>query len=148
MTTDLTSAVARDIEHDCARLVLRFAEIVDSGRHEELAEVFAPDGVFCRPAEPDKPMTVDALIDSYRRLLGPNVCTHLVTNVLITAQSSSMASGSARILFFGASKDAVSEVGKGRKAALQLVGSFSDRFIRTAQGWRFAERRGEMHFNI
>lgn len=148
MTTDLTSAVAREIEHDCARLALRFAELVDFGRYEELAEVFAPDGVFYRPAEPNKPMTVDALIDSYRQRLGPNASMHLVTNVLVTAESVSTASGSARILFFGAPRDAVSELGKGHKATMQLVGRFSDRFVRTARGWRFAERRGEMLFNI
>lgn len=148
MAKSLTPAAAREIEHDCTRLVLRFAELVDSGRYEELSEVFAPDGVFCRPAEPDKPMTVDALIGSYRQRLGPNASMHLVTNVLITAESLSTASGSARILFFAAPRDAVSEVGQGRKATLQLVGRFSDRFVRTAQGWRFAERRGEMLFNV
>lgn len=148
MTTILTDAVTREIEHDCARLALRFAELVDSARYTELSELFASNGVFYRPAEPNKPMTVAALVDSYRLRLGPHVSMHLVTNVVITAESAVAASGSARILFFAAPRDAVSEVGRGREATMQLVGRFSDRFVRTAQGWRFAERRGEMLFNV
>lgn len=149
MTTELTAALARDIEIDCTRLVLRFTDIVDAGRYEELAELFAPDGVFYRPAEPDKPITgVDAIIDSYRKRQSPNVSAHLLTNVLITAESVSTASGSTRILFFAAPRDAASEPGKGRKATVQLVGRYTDRFVRTAEGWRFAERRGEMLFNV
>ena len=148
MTADLAAAVARDIEHECARLVLRFADIVDNGRFAELAEVFAPEGLFYRPAEPDTPLTVAALIDSYQQRLGSNASMHLVTNILITAESDHTASGSARILFFCAPKDANSETGKGRKATLHLVGGFSDRFVRKPQGWRFAQRRGEILFHV
>jgi hypothetical protein len=146
MTTDLTPALAREIEIDCTRLVLRFTEIVDAGRFDELADVFAPDGVFYRPADPNTPISgAQTIIESYQKRQGPNVSVHLITNVLITAESFSTASGSTRILFFAAPRDAASEPGKGRKATLHLVG---DRFVRTAEGWRFAERRGEMLFNV
>lgn len=149
MTATLTSAAAAaEIERECTRLVLLFTDFVDTGRYEQLRDVFAPNGVFYRPAEPDRPMNVDALIDSYRLRLGTNASMHLVTNVLIRPESDSQASGSARILFYLAPTDAVAEVGKGRKATMQLVGRFSDRFVRTTQGWRFAERRGEMLFNV
>jgi hypothetical protein len=145
---DLTSTAAAEIERECSRLVLLFTELVDSGRYEQLREVFAPDGVFYRPAEPDRAFTVDEVIASYRQRLSPHVAMHLVTNVLITAESESSASGSARILFFAAPTEAANEPGRGRKATMQLVGRFSDRFVRTAQGWRFAQRRGEMLFNV
>lgn len=148
MTTAPTATVAAEIERECTRLVLLFTEFVDSGRYQQLRELFAPDGSFYRPAEPDRPMTVDDVIDSYRLRLGTNASMHLVTNVLITPESDSTASGSARILFYAAPTDAPSELGKGRRATMQLVGRFADRFVRTAQGWRFAERRGEMLFNV
>ena len=147
MTADVTSAVAREIEHDCARLVLRFAELVDSGRYEQLSQLFAANGAFYH----QRTRTTDDGGCSHRLIppaFGTECVMHVATNVLITAESRSTASGSARILFFGALRDAVSEVGKGRKATMQLVGRFSDRFVRTAQGWRFAERRGEMLFNV
>lgn len=148
MNAEPASDSSREIERDCTRLVLRFARAVDSGHYEELAELFAPDGVFYRPAEPDRPMSVEAVIDSYRRRLASIISTHLVTNVLINVESGTTALGSTRILFFGAPREAESEVGKGRRATLQLVGGFQDRFARTTQGWRFAERRGEMLFNV
>jgi len=148
MTSNLSSTVAAEIERECSRLVLLFTELVDSGRYEQLKDVFAPDGLFYRPAEPERAMTVDDVIASYRMRLTPHVAMHMVTNVFITPESDSTASGSARILFFAAPTEAANEVGRGRKATMQLVGRFSDRFVRTPQGWRFAERRGEMLFNV
>ena len=148
MTAALSPTAAAEIERECARLVLLFTEFVDSGRYEQLRDVFAPDGVFYRPAEPDRPMTVDDVIASYNLRLGTNASMHLVTNVLITPESDTRASGSARILFYLAPTDSPSEPGRGRKATMQLVGRFCDRFVRTPQGWRFAERRGEMLFNV
>lgn len=148
MNEEPAAESSQQIERDCTRLVLRFAQAVDGGHYDELAELFAPEGVFYRPAEPDCPMRVDALIDSYRRRLASIASTHLVTNVLISVKSATTALGSTRILFFGAPREAEIEVGKGRRATLQLVGGFHDRFVRTTHGWRFAERRGEMSFNV
>jgi hypothetical protein len=148
MKEEASADLSEEIERDCTRLVLRFAQAVDSARYEELAELFVPEGVFYRPAEPERPMSVEALIDSYRQRLASITSAHLVTNVLISVKSATKAFGSTRILFFGAPREAESEVGKGRKATLQLVGGFHDRFVRTTQGWRIAERRGEMLFNF
>ncbi len=148
MKEEPTADLSQEIERDCTRLVLRFAQAVDSAHYEELAELFAPEGVFYRPAEPECPMGVEAVIDSYRQRLASITCAHLVTNVLIGVKSATKAFGSTRILFFGAPRAAESEVGKGRKATFQLVGGFQDRFVRTSRGWRFAERRGEMLFNV
>ncbi|HEX7116702.1 MAG TPA: nuclear transport factor 2 family protein [Steroidobacter sp.] len=148
MATAPTSTTAAEIERECTRLVLLFTEFVDSGRYERLRELFAPDGLFYRPGEPDRAMRVDEVIDSYRMRLGTNASMHLVTNILITPESDTTASGSVRILFYAAPTDTPSESGKGRKATMQFVGRFDDRFVRTAQGWRFAERRGEILFNV
>ena len=58
---------------------------------------------------------------------------HVCSNVVITLESADTARGvSAMLLFTG--------------AAAPLVGSFHDRFVRTAEGWRFAERRGSLTF--
>jgi hypothetical protein len=148
MKAEPTADLLRQIERDCTRLILRFAQAVDSAHYEELAELFVPEGVFYRPAEPERPMSVEAVIDSYRQRLASITCAHLVTNVLISVKSATKAFGSTRILFFGAPREAESEAGKGQKATLQLVGGFQDRFVHTTQGWRFAERRGEMLFNF
>lgn len=148
MTTALTTAAAAEIERECTRLVLLFTEYVDSGHYEALKELFAPDGVFYRPAEPDRAMTAQDVVESYRLRLCTNASMHLVTNILITPESDTAASGSARILFYAAPTDSINTIGMGRKATMQFVGRFSDRFVRTPQGWRFAQRRGEILFNV
>jgi hypothetical protein len=148
MSEEPAADSSQEIERDCTRLVLRFAQAVDSAHYDELAELFVPDGVFYRPAEPERPMSVQAVIESYRQRLASITSTHLATNVLISVRSATNAFGTSRILFFGAPREAESEAGKGRKATLQLVGGFHDCFVRTTQGWRFAERRGEMLFNV
>lgn len=137
-----------DIQRACESLVLRFAQIVDSGRFDELAQVFAADALFYRPAEPDRALSVQAVIESYRRLLSPNVSAHLVTNVIVTPESHCSATGSSMVCFFGASRDAPNETGRGRKTLMQGIGRFSDRFALTSEGWRFTERRGEGLFNF
>ena len=36
------------------------------------------------------------------------------------------------------------EPGKGRQATGPLLGTWSDTFVRTPQGWRFKDRRGRV----
>lgn len=147
MSAVIDAASAAQIERDCTRLVLLFAEYVDSGNYEGLRELFAADGAFYRPAEPERAFSVAEVIDSYRQRLTPLSAMHLVTNILITPQSATEATGSARILFYAAPIDAPQEVASGRQATMQLVGRFTDRFVLTGQGWRFAQRRGGMLFH-
>ena len=40
--------------------------------------------------------------------------------------------------------DVPQEPGKGRKATGPLLGLYRDRYLRTADGWRIADRRGRV----
>ena len=63
----------------------------------------------------------------------PRVTRQVGSNVVIDVESADEARGeSAMLLFTG--------------AAEPLVGSFHDKFVRTVDGWRFAERRGSLLF--
>lgn len=123
----------RAIEHDCARLIALYANLNDEARWDEAAALYAEDGVMVRPTAPDKPTQGREAILAAFKARPPRVTRHVCSNVVIDVESEDTASGvSAMLLFTG--------------AAEPLVGSFHDTFVRTADGWRFAERRGSLLF--
>ena len=123
----------RAIEHDCARLIALYANLNDEARWDEAAALYAEDGVMVRPTAPDKPTQGREAILAAFKARPPRVTRHVCSNVVIDVESEDTASGvSAMLLFTG--------------AAEPLVGLFHDRFVRTPDGWRVAERRGSLLF--
>ncbi len=133
----MSGAVSEDerraIEADCARLIALYANLNDEARWEEAAALYAPDGLMTRPTAPDAPIVgQDAILAAFRAR-PPRTTRHVCSNVVIDVESADSARGtSAMLLFTG--------------GPAPLVGSFHDRFVRTPQGWRFAERRGTLLF--
>lgn len=134
----------RAIEWECHRLINLYAELNDEGRWEELASLYVPDGVMARPSAPDAPIGGrEAILSSF--LARPARYTrHICANILVDVESSHFARGRSRILLF------TGEAGPGEKLPRQsgtpLVGQYRDRFVRTADGWRFSERLGSLSF--
>ena len=129
----MTADERRAIEQDCARLIALYANLNDEARWDEVAALYADDGVMVRPTAPDAPTQGRAAILAAFKARPARVTRHVCSNVVIDVDSETTARGvSAMLLFTG--------------AAAPLVGSFHDRFVRTADGWRFAERRGSLLF--
>lgn len=129
----MTEDGRRAAEADCARLIALYANLNDEARWDEVAALYAEDGVMVRPTAPDAPIHGREAILAAFRSRPARTTRHVCSNVVITVESADTASGvSAMLLFTG--------------AAAPLVGSFHDRFVRTAEGWRFAERRGSLTF--
>ena len=129
----MTADERRAIEHDCARLIALYANLNDEARWDEVAALYADDGVMVRPTAPDAPTQGRAAILAAFKARPARVTRHVCSNVVIDVDSETTAHGvSAMLLFTGATGP--------------LVGSFHDRFVRTADGWRFAERRGSLLF--
>ena len=133
MTEDAKDDLRRAIEADCARLIALYANLNDEARWDEVAALYAEDGVMFRPTAPDAPIHWrEAILASFKSRPA-RATRHVCSNVVITVEGPDKAIGvSAMLLFTG--------------AAAPLVGSFHDRFVRTAEGWRFAERRGSLTF--
>jgi len=129
----VTDDERRAIEADCARLIALYANLNDSARWDEVAALYAEQGVMTRPTAPDAPIVGrDAILAAFRSR-PPRTTRHVCSNVVIDVDSADEARGtSAMLLFTG--------------APAPLVGSFHDRFVRTPEGWRFAERRGTLFF--
>lgn len=129
----MTADERRAAEADCARLIALYANLNDAARWDEVAALYAEDGVMVRPTAPDAPVTGRAAILAAFQARPPRVTRHVCSNVVIEVESADSARGeSAMLLFTG--------------GPAPLVGSFHDRFVRTAEGWRFAEWRGSLLF--
>ena len=131
--TGVAEQERRAIEADCARLINLYANLNDAGDWPAVAALYAEDGLMTRPTAPDQPIVGrEAILAGF--LARPARTTrHIVGNVVIDVETATEARGeSAMLLFTG--------------AAAPLVGSFEDRFVLTAEGWRFAERRGSILF--
>jgi len=123
----------RAIEWDCARLVHHYANLNDAAEWAAAAALFVDDGLLFRPSAPDQPIAGrDAILAAFLAR-APRTTRHVCANVVIDVLSPDSATGeSAMLLFTG--------------TGAPLVGSFHDRFTRTADGWRFQERKGSLIF--
>ncbi len=129
----MTEDERRAAEHDCARLIANYANLNDEARWDEVAALYAEDGVMIRPTAPDAPVHGREAILAAFKSRPARTTRHVCSNVVITVEGPDTATGvSAMLLFTG--------------ATVPLVGSFHDKFVRTAEGWRFGERRGSLTF--
>ena len=127
----MTEAERLSAEWACAKLIALYANLNDEARWDEVAALYTPGGLMTRPTAPDAPILGREAILAAFQGRPPRKTRHLCSNVVITLDSPTTASGvSAMVLF--------TENGP------PLAGSFHDRFELTAEGWRFAERRGSL----
>ncbi|WP_245656728.1 nuclear transport factor 2 family protein [Sphingomonas asaccharolytica] len=130
----MSAADRRAIEWDCARLISLYAQLNDAARWDDVAALYAPDGLMTRPTAPDAPIVGrDAILAAFQAR-PPRTTYHVCSNIVITVESATRAHGSSAMLLFTAAD------------APPLVGGFRDIFVLTEQGWRFAERRGSLAF--
>ncbi|MFN3425089.1 MAG: nuclear transport factor 2 family protein [Novosphingobium meiothermophilum] len=129
----MTADERRAAEADCARLVALYANLNDEARWDELAALYAEDGVMYRPTAPDAGIAGREAILAAFKARPPRKTRHVCSNVVIDIESPTTARGTSAMLLF---------TGEGAP----LVGSFHDRFVLTGDGWRFAERRGSLTF--
>lgn len=123
----------RAAEADCARLIALYANLNDEARWDEVAALYAEDGVMFRPTAPDAPVAGREEILAAFKSRPPRTTRHVCSNVVIDVESETTARGTSAMLLF---------TGEGAP----LVGSFHDLFVLTGDGWRFAERRGSLIF--
>lgn len=146
--SNLTETDIRNAELACHALAVDYADIVDTQDYSRLRQIFAEDAVFARPTVPQDPLRgVENIVASFESRPRNRVTQHFVTNIRVRVESPTTASGSCRILLY-VSDASEPETPEGRKAApKQLIGMYLDRYVRTKDGWRFAERRGRTLFH-
>ncbi|MGA3295346.1 MAG: nuclear transport factor 2 family protein [Candidatus Acidiferrales bacterium] len=139
----LTEAEIRNAEQACAALAIEYAEIVDSEEYARFREIFAEDAAFTLPMNPqDTIRGVDNIIATFTSRPRTRLTQHIISNIRVRIETPETAAGTCRVLLFTADA-AEPETAEGRKASpKQLLGTYYDRYVRTTDGWRFAERRG------
>jgi 3-phenylpropionate/cinnamic acid dioxygenase small subunit len=123
-----------------ARLVFGYAERLDAGDLDGMAELFAKADVVTQG--PDGPAVIsgkkavfDAFDGSVRRFADGTPATQHVTTNLIVDPGQELGTATARSYF--------TVLQSTEKLPLQVIlaGSYQDSFILDDDGWRFAERR-------
>jgi len=128
-----------------ADLITRYAVLNDAGDWDAVAAMYTEDGRMSRPTAPDDFIAGRAAILAGFRSRPPRASRHFVANILITLEGETRARASSQIMLFtgAAADDGGLPV---QSAAPPLIGSFDDALVKTAEGWRFAERRGRLDF--
>lgn len=124
-----------DLGHDLASdrdairdLLARYTYNGDRGRLSELAACFADDGVLEYPgAQPRGPAAIAKALGSGERNPGITFIRHHITNPLIAIDGDAATARS----YFTVHSD----------AGPDHSGTYDDKLVRTAEGWRFAHRR-------
>lgn len=132
MTMDDTTR--RAIEADCTRLISLYANLNDAAHWEEVAALYAADGWMSRPVDPDTRIIGREAILAAFTARPPRTTRHVCANIVIDVESATSARGESVMVLYTSAENP------------PLVGSFYDRFALTAEGWRFAERRGTLIF--
>ena len=126
------------IESACARLIHQLAAANDAARWEDAAALFTDDGLFARPTAPEEPIVGREAILAAFRSRPSRLTRHFVSNIVVTVEDLGSARAHSLVQLY--------TEGESGHAAPPLIGEFHDRFVLTATGWRFSERRGMLVF--
>jgi hypothetical protein len=146
--TEFSQAEMRNTEAACYALCVDYADIVDGRDWPRLTEVFAEDATFLRPTPPKEMIeSVDKIIAMFQSRPRGRLTHHLISNFRVRMETMDTAVGTCRVLLF-VSDESEPETPEGRTASpKQLMGTYQDRYVRTKDGWRFAERLGGITFH-
>jgi ketosteroid isomerase-like protein len=136
------SDLSLDVERDCSRLCIAFANGVDAHDNAVVLELFTDDAMLVTPA---RTYQGRAKIAGFLDARPASVVTrHLCTNIRISTQSESSATGQCCLQFFSVASEAAPVFPL--KAPAPVVAEYRDEYLRTPAGWRIRHRRIEIVF--
>lgn len=140
----LTEDQRRAIEADVTRLIHQYTWANDAQDWATCAALYTEHAVFRRPSGGDAIVGRQAILDSFLARK-PRAQRHAIANVLVDVLDETTATAkSVIVLYMG---DAPDDGGLPvQDAKSPLIGTFTDRCVLTADGWRFAERVGGLDF--
>ena len=137
--------IRRAIEADCERLIKRYVNLSDAQDWPALAALYTEGARFARPSQPGAFVEGrEAILASF--LARPSRAQrHVVANVVVEVEDADHASAFSVIVLYQGDPAPEGEL-PAMDPRSPLVGTFTDRLVRTAEGWRFAERVGGLDF--
>lgn len=143
----MDKVIEAGIEHACAKLMNQFAVFNDMGRFDELVELFVEEGRYARPIAPDAFIVGKAdILASFEARPKDRVGRHLISNIIIDVLSPTTAKGVCYVALYSGTLDQKAAKFGLQAQASQFIGEYQDDFVLTAQGWKFAQRKGNITF--
>ena len=141
----MTDEERRAIEADCERLIRRYVNLNDAQDWEAVANLYTEDARFARPSKPGEFIEGRGAILKSFFARPARAQRHVIANTVVEVESPTEARAfSVIVLYMG---DATDDGGLPvMDAKSPLVGTFTDRLVRTPEGWRFEERVGGLDF--
>jgi len=139
----VTEDERRAIEADCERLIKHYVNLNDAQDWPAVAALYTEDAVFRRPSGGEAIVGREAILASFLAR-PPRVQRHVIANVVVDVEDADHARSFCAILLYQG--DRAPEGLPAMSANSPLVGTFTDRLVRTHEGWRFAERVGGLDF--
>jgi ketosteroid isomerase-like protein len=131
------------IAEACRHLVHRYAYLNDERNFAAIAAMFTEDGVLYRPSAPEKPIQGrPAILAALQTRPATTATFHVCTDVLVEVLSASHATARSRILMLAGERAAGAIVPEAATVKPPLPGTFEDELVLTAEGWKFASRKG------
>jgi hypothetical protein len=135
----------RAIEADCERLIKLYVNLNDAQDWPAVAALYTEDARFARPSKPgDFIHGREAILASFIAR-PPRAQRHVIANVVVDVEGPASARAFSVIVLYQGDAAPEGET-PAMSAGSPLVGTFTDKLVLTADGWRFAERVGGLDF--
>jgi ketosteroid isomerase-like protein len=141
----MTDDERRAIELDCERLIKRYVNLGDAQDWPAVAALYTADAVFRRPSGGDPIQGREAILAGFLAR-PPRTQRHVIANVVVEVEDADHARAFSVIVLYQGDPASAGEL-PALSANSPLVGTFTDRLVRTPDGWRFAERVGALDFH-
>ena len=141
----MTEEERRAIETDCERLIKHYVNLNDAQDWPAVAALYTEGARFARPSRPDVFVEGrEAILAGFLARPG-RAQRHVIANVVVDVEDENHARAFSVIVLYMGDAAAPGELPTMDRGS-PLVGTFTDRLVRTGAGWRFAERIGGLDF--
>ena len=132
------------IERECERLVTLYCHVIDHGEASRVAELFTEDGSWRAPGVVHQ--GIDEIRNAFatREAARERMSRHVCNNLRVDVVDEDNATGIVYLTLYRHDGDATRRISP--LDGPEMVGEYRDRFVRTPQGWRIAERSTHVSF--
>ncbi len=132
-------------EWACTKLINRYTLLNDAADWDAVAALYTEDGRMARPSAPDKPVIGREAILAAFKSRPARAARHVVSNIVVDVESETQARAISIIVLYQGTESPDGGLPV-RDPKGPLIGTYTDRLRKTAEGWRFAERVGGLDF--
>ena len=126
------------IERECANVLMQCRRLADQKEYEKSAALFTPDFVFNSTGR-DPIVGREANIESMYNLISDLFMRCVISNILVTVIDADHAESTSYWIMYR-HKQADVDAGKVTTAEPTRFCESNDKFVRTEEGWRIAQR--------